>query len=185
MSASTLSDPSQVPIVYFSKSANRAHRFLSNFSANDFFLDGRWWPTVEHYYQAQKWKEPLRNSFSTRLPGETPVHGLCPKKIKSMSGKTATKNQKHMMVPIHEFDAVKLDVMRRALAAKFSFPGMRKKLLETQLRPLRHFGRRPDYWDCHCDASGVITKGSNLHGQLMEEQRAECLLQSMNEVVRR
>lgn len=43
-------------IRFFSKS--ETHREFSNFAPFPIDLDGKRWPTVEHYYQAQKFADP-------------------------------------------------------------------------------------------------------------------------------
>ena len=43
------------------------HGWLSNFSPHGFHLDGHDWPTVEHYFQAQKFEDPVRQEEG-RLP---------------------------------------------------------------------------------------------------------------------
>ena len=50
-------------IRFFSQS--ETHREFSNFAPFGIDLDGSWWPTVENYYQAQKFTDPdLRQSAS-------------------------------------------------------------------------------------------------------------------------
>ena len=43
-------------IRFFSES--ETHREFSNFAPFGIDLDGAWWPTVENYYQAQKFTDP-------------------------------------------------------------------------------------------------------------------------------
>src|SRR3954453_12385352 len=78
---------------------------FSNFSAHAFILDGLEWPTSEHYFQAQKfpgtqWAEQIRLAPN-------------PMKAKKMGG-----SRKHPLP--RDWERVKEDVMRRALAAKFA-----------------------------------------------------------------
>lgn len=40
--------------IYFYSNREKPYGCLSNFSAHGFTLDGHWWPTSEHYFQAQK-----------------------------------------------------------------------------------------------------------------------------------
>ena len=39
--------------IYFYR-VNEPYGCFSNFSPHGFRLDGKWWPTSEHYFQAQK-----------------------------------------------------------------------------------------------------------------------------------
>jgi N-glycosidase YbiA len=56
---------SVMAIRFFSKSDT--HREFSNFAAFGIDLDEGWWPTVENYYQAQKFTDPeLRKSLRRR-----------------------------------------------------------------------------------------------------------------------
>jgi ribA/ribD-fused uncharacterized protein len=55
------------PIYFFSESD--PYFELSNFSPHGFAVDGAHWPTVEHYFQAQKfedaaYRERIRNAAS-------------------------------------------------------------------------------------------------------------------------
>src|SRR6266566_10027691 len=40
--------------IYFYGSKGQPYGCFSNFSPHGFELDGTWWPTSEHYFQAQK-----------------------------------------------------------------------------------------------------------------------------------
>ena len=95
----------QIPMtILFSKSAD--YFWLSNFSPHGFELDGKHWPTVEHYFQAAKfldtdgaWAEQIRQAAT-------------PAKAKSMG-----RSREH---PIRrDWEQVKDDVMRTAVRRKF------------------------------------------------------------------
>jgi N-glycosidase YbiA len=49
--------PADNRILYFTRD-REIFRFLSHFHPAPIVLDGETWPTVEHYYQAQKSAEP-------------------------------------------------------------------------------------------------------------------------------
>ncbi|HKC73877.1 MAG TPA: NADAR family protein, partial [Chloroflexota bacterium] len=40
--------------IYFYSTREKPYGCFSNFSPHGFELDGVWWPTSEHYFQAQK-----------------------------------------------------------------------------------------------------------------------------------
>ena len=99
--------------------------FLSNFHRAGFTLDGAEWPTVEHYYQAQKfagtppadpvWQESIRLAES-------------PRQAKEMGRST-----EHPFRP--DWDTVKERVMLKALVAKFvQNPDLALRLYATRYR---------------------------------------------------
>ena len=51
-------------VIYF-YSRTTAYYELSNFSSHGFQLDGAYWPTVEHYFQAQKF--PSQPAYQERI----------------------------------------------------------------------------------------------------------------------
>jgi len=57
MSADTLVIPADNRILYFGRD-RATFGFLSHFHSAPILLDGEVWPTVEHYYQAQKSPDP-------------------------------------------------------------------------------------------------------------------------------
>jgi ribA/ribD-fused uncharacterized protein len=161
------------PIVFFSRSADAASKQLSNFAPSPILIDGRWYPTVEHYYQSQKFsqRKDLAAQFSTESQGEVPVIGAEGIHAKRAGSKKAMKMIKVGLVTGWEAKAPA--VMKVALSAKFEqHPYSRACLLKTGEKPLHHFERRPGVWGCHSDkATGVVTKGGNKMGELLEEVR--------------
>jgi predicted NAD-dependent protein-ADP-ribosyltransferase YbiA (DUF1768 family) len=122
-------------------------RMLDDESVAPFTLDGKQWQTVEHYYQASKFKKGFPNfyaSFSLDSGSE-----ICNdvKKAKGAGGKTG-KFEKQLMRP----KDVKIDAdfyggrdrveRMAALTAKFEEnPDFKKVLLETKKAKLLHFIR--------------------------------------------
>ena len=56
--------------IYFYSTTDK-YGYLTNFSRHGFYLDGRYWPTVEHYFQAQKfsgteYEERVRKATTPR-----------------------------------------------------------------------------------------------------------------------
>lgn len=128
-----------------------SHMPLSNFYHSPFTLDGYDWPTVEHYFQAQKAANAL--DYHAIRSASTP--GMA----KKLGRKAAIRPG---------WDAVRLDVMRCALRAKFR-PGSQLAawLLATEDALLvegNSWGDR--FW-------GVDGTGSNWLGALLMVQRAE------------
>lgn len=140
------------PIRFYS--SKTAYAEFSNFSPHGFEIDGRYWPTVEHYFQAQKF--PDHPDYQERIRQAT-----TPKQAKSL-GRTRE-------VPIRlDWERVKEEVMRRALQAKFgSHAELRGILIETADRPLIEDAPTDSYW-----GSGRAGTGKNRLGVLLMELRA-------------
>jgi N-glycosidase YbiA len=135
-----------MPIQFYSTTDDYA--FLSNFSPHGFTLDGAYWPTVEHYFQAMKfpsdpaYQEKIRTARS-------------PKAAKAL-GRTRE-------VPIRPDD-----VMRRAVAAKFAtHPALVAALRDTGTEPLIENAPSDYYWGC-----GKTETGQNRLGEILMETRA-------------
>jgi ribA/ribD-fused uncharacterized protein len=139
------------PILFFKK--NQPFSELSNFAPAAFEVDGIRWPTVEHYFQAQKfedadYRERIRMAHSP------------------MEAKTLGQTRK---VPIRsDWESVKESVMRRALLLKFQNPRFRSLLLSTKSRPLIEDSPYDRYW-----GAGADRKGKNRLGVLLMEIRDE------------
>src|SRR5271166_1010273 len=90
---------------------------FSNFSRHGFELDGPYWPTAEHYFQAQKFAGTEHQQRITRA--RTP--------------KDAAQLGRDRSMPLRaDWESVKDDVMRRAVLRKFeTHQAMRDVLLGT------------------------------------------------------
>lgn len=132
---------------------------FSNFSPHPFKLNGRVWPTSEHYFQAQKFagtehEETVRNA-----------------KTPSMAAKLGRSRS----LPLRaDWETVKDNVMRTALRAKFEqHPKLKSLLLSTGDVELIEHTRNDSYW-----ADGGDGTGKNRLGTLLMELRAELVLKT-------
>jgi ribA/ribD-fused uncharacterized protein len=141
-----------VTIRFFSKS--ETHREFSNFPPYPIDLDGSRWPTVEHYYQAQKFADP---ELKQRIrKAEKPVIA------KSLADKYKTSVRP-------DWDAAKDAAMERAVRCKFTqHEGLRELLLATGAEDLAEAAPTDYYWGVGRDGSG-----QNKLGLLLMRIRAE------------
>mgnify|MGYP001345220390 CR=1 FL=1 len=134
-------------------------RMLSNFWPATFTLDGKQWTSVEHYYQASKFKKENPDFYQAfSLNGEEAAAKviddpliikdlpLNPGLAKSMGGKTGKFKGKLLrpktITMDKDFDARKDAEMEKAMYAKFSqHPELRDMLLLTKKAKLQHFSR--------------------------------------------
>jgi predicted NAD-dependent protein-ADP-ribosyltransferase YbiA (DUF1768 family) len=77
-------------IRFFSQS--ETHREFSNFAPFGIDLDGSWWPTVENYYQAQKFTDPDFRQSIRRAERPTIAKTL-PMRTRPRSGPTGTRSR--------------------------------------------------------------------------------------------
>jgi N-glycosidase YbiA len=136
--------------IYFYK-VDRPHGYLSNFSPHPIDLDGYCWPTVEHYYQAQKF---LETEFaylgdiirSAPTPEAAALIGRCPE-----------------YAPAASWPDRKLLVMEKAVTAKFnSHPELRRLLLATGEGLIVEDSPVDYFWGCGEDRSGLNHLGKIL-----------------------
>ncbi len=150
-------------IYFYSKSATYFE--FSNFSAHPFELDGLTWPTVEHYFQAQKFPQTPHAEKIRTAP--------TPGKAKHLG--------RSRDVPLRsDWEQVKEEVMRRALTAKFrAHPELRKLLLDTGDTQLVEQAPRDYYWGCGSKGTGKNRMGVLLMAvreQLRDEPAADAPL---------
>ena len=87
---------------------------FSNFSKHGVELDGKWWKTTEHYFQAQKFGDVAYQEKIRMAP----------------DAKTAADLGRSREVPIKpDWDLIKEDVMRKAVLKKFQIHLVLKQLL--------------------------------------------------------
>jgi ribA/ribD-fused uncharacterized protein len=139
--------------IYFYSTREEPHGCFSNFSAHGFELDGAYWPTSEHYFQAQKFAgTPHVNEIRrARSPKEAAMMG----------------RERHR--PLREdWERIKDDVMRRAVLRKFeTHAAIRAILLDTGDEDLVEKTSGDYYWGCGTDGTG-----KNMLGRILVETRA-------------
>lgn len=135
-------------------STQDAYGEFSNFAAAPVLLDGRVWPTVEHWFQAQKFLDPehqeaIRNTKSPMVAarmGRSRARPLRP-----------------------DWERVKDGVMEKGVRAKFTqHPHLRDLLLSTGEHPLVEHTRNDRYW-----GDGGDGTGRNRLGEILMKIRAE------------
>lgn len=122
-------------------------RMLDDAYVSPFTLDGKRWQTVEHYYQACKFKKRFSNFYATfSLDSKSEICDNV-KKAKGAGGKTG-KFENHLLRPDNitidpDFYGGRDQVERsNALKAKFEqHPNLKKVLLDTKKAKLLHFVR--------------------------------------------
>jgi len=133
--------------IYF-YSANEPFNEFSNFSRYGIEMAGLWWPTVEHYFQAQKfedaeYQERIRNAHDP---------------------KTAADLGRSRSMPLRPgWEQRKDDVMMRAVLKKFQTHDILKSLLlSTGERVIIENAPGDFYWGCGKDGSGLNRLGEIL-----------------------
>ena len=140
--------------ILFYSTRDKPYGCFSNFAPYRFELEGKWWPTSEHYFQAQKFagtehEEAVRRAASPMV-----------------AARLGRSRQRPLR---RDWDRVKDDVMRRALRAKFAAHAeLRAILLGTGDEEIVENAPRDSYWGCGTDGTG-----KNRLGELLMELRAE------------
>lgn len=125
--------------------------WISNFSSHPIEIDGKTWPTVEHYFQAMKTGDVQRQEVIRRTdtPGQAKRLGRGSDLIR-------------------DWDTARNGIMGRAVAAKFAqHPDLASQLLSTGDAELIENAKRDYYWGCGADGSG-----KNMLGVILMEVRA-------------
>jgi len=125
---------------------------FSNFSPHGFELDSLYWPTSEHYFQAQKF-----------------VGTFHLEKIRLVNNpKDAAKMGRERSRPLRQdWEQVKDDIMRNAVLRKFeTHADIRGILLSTDTEEIVENSPIDFYWGCGSDGSG-----KNMLGLILMEVR--------------
>jgi ribA/ribD-fused uncharacterized protein len=139
-------------VYFFSKS--ETHSEFSNFAPYPIDLDGKRWPTTEHYYQAQKFTDATLQKDIRQA-------------AKPVIAKSLADKNKAAIRP--DWDAIKDQVMYRAVRRKFELHGeLRELLLSTGDEDLVENAPTDYYWGV-----GREGTGQNKLGKIIEQIRAE------------
>jgi ribA/ribD-fused uncharacterized protein len=168
MTASRRPVPADNRILYFARDREQ-FGFLSHFHPSPIFLDEATWPTVEHYYQAQKSSDPLYRQAirEANTPGRAKRLAAPPDAPRKVSGQSWFRRSKTLPRP--DWGEVKLEIMRRADRAKFEQnPELAQLLLDTGQAELVEDSLSEPFWGIGPDGSG-----SNWAGRVLMEIREE------------
>ena len=137
--------------IYF-YSTREQYGCFSNFSPHGFELDGVYWPTSEHYFQAQK------------FVGTPHVDQI--REVKS--AKDAAKMGRDRKRPLRpDWNEVKDGIMKKAVLRKFeTHKDIREILLATGNELIVENSPIDYYWGCGKDGSG-----KNRLGEILMEVR--------------
>lgn len=138
--------------IYFYSSREKPYGCFSNFSAHGLTLDGVWWATSEHYFQAQKF---------VGTPHADQIRQVKLPKDAARLGRQRTR-------PLRpDWEAVKDDVMRKGVLRKFeTHADIRDILLSTGNQDLVENAPGDYYWGC-----GQNGTGKNMLGKILMEVR--------------
>ncbi|EHY2521846.1 N-glycosidase YbiA [Escherichia coli] len=131
---------------------------FSNFAAWPIKVDGKTWPTSEHYFQAQKFLDEKYREEIRRV--SSPM-------VAARMGRDRSK-------PLRKnWESVKEQVMRKALRAKFEqHAELRALLLATAPAKLVEHTENDAYW-----GDGGHGKGKNRLGYLLMELREQLAIE--------
>ena len=139
--------------IYFYSTRDKYGAF-SNFSAHGFELDGKYWKTSEHYFQAMKFEgtEYADKVREARSPKDAAAFG------------------RRRDFPLRkDWEQVKDDVMRKAVLKKFqTHEDTRELLLSTGDEELVEKTTGDYYWGCGTDGTG-----KNMLGKILMEVREQ------------
>jgi N-glycosidase YbiA len=153
-------------ILYFARD-RESFPFLSHFWPAPIAIDGEEWPTVEHYYQAQKsadpgYREAIRQAKTPGRAKRLAAQPEAPRRISYHSWFRANGT-----LPRQDWFEVKLDIMRRADHAKFTqHPELAAMLLATADAELIEDSPFEPYWGI-----GPSGQGLNWAGRVLMEIR--------------
>lgn len=160
--------PADGRILFFERDRDQFF-FLSHFHAAAIEIEGETWPTVEHYFQAQKsFEQSYREAIRACLrPGMAKRLGAAPEGSRKHSKDSwfRANGLKHRP----DWRDVRLDIMRRADFAKFSqHPRLAALLLSTGSAEIVEDTALDDFWGIGPDGAG-----GNWAGRILAEIREQ------------
>jgi ribA/ribD-fused uncharacterized protein len=136
---------------------------LSSFSRHGFELDGHFWPSVEHYFQAMKFEEAVDQEKVRQADH--------PAKARRLGRSRFRKIRK-------DWSKVRRVIMTRAIYTKMrTHPELAERLLATEDIKLVENSQYDYFWGCGRDLRGHNTYGQvlmDVRGKLREESQLPC-----------
>jgi ribA/ribD-fused uncharacterized protein len=138
-------------------SVNDEYGEFSNFALYAIRLDGKVWPTSEHYFQAQKFRDEANRKEIRNV--KSPMEA-------ARMGRSRTRPLRK------DWESIKDQVMRTAVLAKFTqHDDLRALLLSTGDAKLVEHTTNDSYWGDGGDGSG-----QNMLGRILMEIREQLRL---------
>lgn len=136
--------------IYFYKVGD-PYGCFSNFSAHGIYLLGQYWPTVEHYYQAQKFAGTVDEAI---IPA---IHAA------STPQEAASLGRDRSRVVRPDWEVAKIPLMREAVLTKFlTHADIQAILLATGDRAIVEDSPTDYFWGC-----GALSTGQNHLGKIL------------------
>ncbi|KPH77803.1 MULTISPECIES: NADAR family protein [Bosea] len=158
--------PADNRILYYRRD-REAFGFLSHFHSSPIEIDGEIWPTVEHFYQAQKspshaYRAAIR---AAQHPGHVKRLSAPPDaKARLASGSWFAQNGQR---PRADWEDAKLEIMKRGDHAKYArYPDLAARLLATGDAELIEDSESDGFWGIGKDGGGP-----NWAGRVLMEVR--------------
>jgi len=142
-----------------------AYGWLSNFERTPFEVDGKIYPTNEHYYQSQKGKSHELREYIRRAPNATIAMGIGRMLEQQPYDKYLADDWYKDAGTDHP---KKLDVMLKGLRHKFKDPILRKLLLNTGDAVIHEHTEDDFFW-----GDGGNDEGESWLGKLLMQVREE------------
>ncbi len=134
--------------IYFYSPREQPHGCFSNFSRHGISMEDAWYPTVEHYFQAQKF---AGTPYAERIQ-------------RAATPKQAAELGRSRSVPLRaDWESVKDGIMLAAVQCKFeTHEALRALLLATGDEEIVENAPRDYYWGGGADGSGQNKLGQTL-----------------------
>jgi ribA/ribD-fused uncharacterized protein len=159
----------QEPILFHAAGEDKGpYRTFSNMAEYPIQIEDKRYPTVEHYFQAEK-----ARTFNDKEILEKILETPSAKAVKALGKKVKNFIKE-------KWDSDRLDIMKRAVRAKFvQHPELHKQLMETGHKPIGDADARDLFWGIGTSENTDKSKnpekwkGQNQLGKILMSLRAE------------
>lgn len=140
--------------IYFYSPREQPYGCFSNFSRHGISMDDIWWPTAEHYFQAQKFAGAMHTAHADYVER---IH-------RAATPKQAAELGRSRIVPLRaDWEQVKDAIMLAAVQRKFeTHEAIRAILLATGDEEIVENAPKDYYWGGGADGSGLNKLGKTL-----------------------